>query len=523
MRRFTSAAFALMLAACAPKKPLGPSPDLQARERLAAADKNLLAGCYDCLTAAFREYDALRQIPVTADAAAAGAVRAAALVALRERELGMIDSGHLARARGLLAATPNIPSWLSRIVDIVDSTSFASIGAGHPTTDADLERGRVMRTNYTAWAALTRDAAVYEEAAAYAYLSLTCNATEMRNLTKDQLLEPTATFEDTPLIRYRSALCRGADGAKLRALLDADPRFIEVTFYLGGLETTAQGRPGVIRLAGQALDAAIDWYQKAYAWHPQWPTLAITMANLNMTAEEFDAALKLFDETLVYDPAAVDALLGRVKALTFLGKNEDAIAGADRLLPLGWYVGDARYWRALNATQLERYDEGWIDIELADKLLKNASVPKLAGIIAYRRKDLDVARAKFELSRTRDPHDCETGYYLGTVLAEQREWPRTADVLKETASCLVESIAELGRQIQEIQASRDKPERIAKQVAKREGQIAESRRELVQSSFNVAVASFNLARRDDAREWAEKVVDDDTFGSRAKDLLSRLR
>ena len=79
----------------------------------------------------------------------------------------------------------------------------------------------------------------------------------------------------------------------------------------------------------------------------------------------------------------------------------------------------------------------------------------------------DVARTKLDLSRTRDPHDCETGYYLGTILAEQREWPRTADVLKESASCLVESIADLGRQIQEIQASRDKPERIAKQVAKR--------------------------------------------------------
>ena len=45
----------------------------------------------------------------------------------------------------------------------------------------------------------------------------------------------------------------------------------------------------------------------------------------------------------------------------------------------------------------------------------------------------------------------------------------------------------------------------------------------MQSSFNVAVASFNLARKDDAREWAEKIVDDEQFGERAKDLLSRLR
>jgi tetratricopeptide (TPR) repeat protein len=520
-------AFALLVAgtvalsACAPKKPLAPSPDLKARERLAASDRNLLAGCYDCMVAAFTEYDALRQISTTADAAAAGAVRAGELIALRERELGMVDSGYLARARELLLASPNVPSWLGRIADIVAAVSFASIGAGHPTTDADLERDRVMRTNYPAWSAFVREAAGYDEAAAYVYLALACNAGENRNVSKAQILEPAETFADAPLIVYRAALCHGTDGRGLRALLDADPRFLEVAYTLGTLETAP--RFGVVLTSGKALDAAAAWFQRAYAWHPQWPTLTITMANLNMTAEEFEPAVKLFDDTLTYDPAAVDALLGRVKALTYLGKNEEGIAGADRLIPLRWYVGDAYYWRALNETQLERFDGAWTDIELADKLLKNASVPKLAGIIAYRRKELDAARTKFELSRTRDPHDCETGYYLGTVLAEKGEWPRTADVLKETASCLLDSIASLGRQIQDIQASSDRPDRIAKQVAKRERQIAEARRELVQSSFNVAVASFNLARKDDAREWAEKVVDDETFGARARELISRLR
>ena len=513
-------AVALTLGACAEKK-LPPPPDLHAKERLAAADKNLLAGCLDCMVAAYREYDSLRRIPTTADAATAGAVRSAVLIALRQRELGMVDDGYLAKAREMLLAAPNVPSWLARIVDVVDAVSFASIGAGHPTTDADLDRDRMMRTNYAVWSAMLRETAAYDEAAAYTYLSLACNAGENRNLTKEQILEPTETFADAPLIVYRSALCHGTDGARLRALLDADPRFLETAYTLGTLETAP--RFGVVRTSGQALDAAAAWYQRAYDWHRQWPTLTITMANLYMSAEEFERALTLFDETLTFDPLAVDALLGRVKALTFLGKNDDAIAGADRLLPTGWYRGEAYYWRALNETQLERFDEAWMDVELADKLLKNASVPKLAGIIAYRRKDLGIARTKFELSWTRDPNDCETGYYLGTVLAELSEWPRTADVLKKTASCLQSAIANLEGEIQEIQSSKDKPERIARQVARRERQIAEAKRELVQSSFNVAVASFNLARRDEAREWAEKILDDDQFGPRAKDLISRLR
>src|SRR5207249_2508583 len=97
---------------------------------------------------------------------------------------------------------------------------------------------------------------------------------------------------------------------------------------------------------------------------------------------------------LVREPRAVDALLGRIRALTYLGRNEDAIATTDLLIALGWYVGDARYWRALNESELERNDEAWTDVEAAAKLLVNADVPKLAGLIAYRRHQLDVSRAK---------------------------------------------------------------------------------------------------------------------------------
>jgi hypothetical protein len=53
---------------------------------------------------------------------------------------------------------------------------------------------------------------------------------------------------------------------------------------------------------------------------------------------------------------------------------------------------------------------------LAEKQLIDAAVPKLAGIIAYRRKQLDVSRDQFELSRRRGRNDCETGFYLGIVL-----------------------------------------------------------------------------------------------------------
>src|SRR5215217_2617567 len=102
----------LAVSACAHPKPATP-PDLHTA-RIAAAAALVRAGCLDCLTAAYREYDALRGLPAAADAATAGVVRAAALVALREKELGMRDDGYLERAWDAAASRPVAPE-LTRI------------------------------------------------------------------------------------------------------------------------------------------------------------------------------------------------------------------------------------------------------------------------------------------------------------------------------------------------------------------------------------------------------------------------
>jgi len=150
-------------------------------------------------------------------------------------------------------------------------------------------------------------------------------------------------------------------------------------------------------------------------------------------------------------------------------------------------------------------------------------VPKLAGIIAYQRRELEVSKAKFDLSRTRNPKDCETGHYLGLVLGELKDWPRTADVSMETAECLQNAQEEWRKDIAAIQASDDPPARKARKIAKREQSIATATRWMATSWFNTAVAYYNLSRPTDARTYAEKVVDDEQFGSRAKDLIALLR
>ncbi|HWF85311.1 MAG TPA: hypothetical protein VG222_10700, partial [Vicinamibacterales bacterium] len=263
--------------------------------------------------------------------------------------------------------------------------------------------------------------------------------------------------------------------------------------------------------------------ERAYTWHPRWPAVTNALGSVALTAEEFERSAEFFDRTLAVVPRHPEGLLGKVRALTYMGRHDEAIAAVDQLLALEhWYIGDARYWRALNEAQLGRNDDAWTDIEAAAKLLINAQVPKLAGLIAYRLHHFDVSQAKFEESQSRDPADCETGFYLGIVLSDERLWPKSAEVLIGTATCLQAAQTRLAEEIETIRASNDPPDRKDRQIAKREQKIVEARRMLATSWFNTAIAYFNLERKVEARQFAEKVEADDEFGARARDLLSRI-
>jgi hypothetical protein len=88
-RSITLFVVCVVASACASApKPPAVAPGLTPTERMAAADALVRAGCFDCLLAAFREYDALRSVSTVGAAASGGATRTAALLAIRERDLG---------------------------------------------------------------------------------------------------------------------------------------------------------------------------------------------------------------------------------------------------------------------------------------------------------------------------------------------------------------------------------------------------------------------------------------------------
>jgi tetratricopeptide (TPR) repeat protein len=516
MRRLAAIPVLVVVSACSASRRPVVAPQPSAAERLAAVDAEVRAGCLDCLIDAYKRFEELRKDPSTAEGATEGAIRAAALVAVRQRELGMVDDGFLAIARRLAGEHPAVPSWLPKILDIVDGLPQNGAGvAGPPRTDADLDRMRRMRGNRDAWMALLRDAARFDEAAAYTLLSFACGSIDTRDIRREELFANVEAFAGAPLIVYRESLCRGIETTTLEPLLAKDARFVEIAYSLGLANQASRPRP--------KLDEAEQFYQQAYTWHRQWPSLTLTMAGVAMTAEDFDRARTMYEETLAYEPHSVDALLGIAKALTYLGKYEDAIAAADRVIAERWYVGDALYWRAYDEMQLMRYDQAWSDVEESGKLLIDAEVPKLAGLIAYQRHQLDVSISRFMTSQERNPFDCETRFYLGVVHAELRHWSDTANVLGSTAECLQRAEEGLVEDIERIRASNLREDRKARQIAKREQQIAEGRRRIATSWYDCAVAYFGLSKKDEARLFAEKVADDEQFGARAKDILSRLK
>jgi len=491
--------------ACA-RTPPRAAPDANARERLAAADALVAAGCYDCLVAAYGEYDALRHSAAVARTAEAGAVRAAALAALRERELGMADDGYLVAARDIAGQTVDASGSLATVLDVIDLLPDSSLGTPHPPgSDDELQRAAKLRARRNEYATVLRDLAPSDLLGAYVWTSLLCGTGDARDL------EPEAASV-APLLEFRRATCRSLDQARLETLLQHDPRFLEIHYLLG---RNAVGR--------RDLDDAQKHFEQAYAWHPAWPALTRAIANVALTSEDFEPAVRYYDETLALDPRAADARLGKVRALTYLGRNTDAIAVTDQLLASQWYVGDARYWRALNETQMQQYDAAWTDVEEAGRLLLNAEVPKLAGIVAYRRHDLDTSRQRFETSRKRYADDCETAFYLGLVLADLQQWPATVETLAANVVCLDAAEGRLQREIAEIQASNDPPARQARQVARRERDIASGRRMRATSFFNIAVSYYSLSRASEARKYAEKIVDDEQFGERAREILTRIK
>ena len=509
----------LIATACASPRPAVVAPVVNVQPRLDAADALVRVGCFDCLIEAHQAYDTIHAVPnlppAAADAALVGSVRAALLIDLRERELGTTNDGYLGRARELLAQHDDLRQRFQPVIDDIEMTAWRIARNDVGPADPDLRRRFLELLKNPQPATEERRARADADAlSAYDWVAFNCTLGDRASRERTALLAPLERWRDAPLVGYRIATCTASEGAPLSDLLDREPRFREINYWLGAAA-----------IGARQLDAAESYVTKAYEWRAEWPAVTAMLANIHVTAEEFEPALKFYERTLELERGHADATIGRVRSLSWLGRYTEAFAAIDELLnqPTRAFPGEAYYWRAWNNVQVGRLDEAWADVEQAARLWVNSEVAKLAGIIAYRRRELPAALKRFEEARRIDDGDCETQQYIGTIHAEQSEWAPTATEYTSSAGCLEGARAELRKEIDRIQASTTTADRKARQIARREGQIESAGRMLSTAWFNIAAASFNLGRAGDARRFAEKLTSDERFGDRARELLSRLK
>ena len=522
MRSSTAAALVALFvtaAGCAPP-PGGAVRAADAVSLLDTADRLVEAGCLECLIDAYEAYERLSADRLIGERASLAAVEAAALVALRERELGLIDSGYMEKAAARLASMTSAPDSLSQLLDVADRLPIGPAGARPEGADG----ARVLLQVSREWLespAPPLGLAAHDRLFGYVWLTLACDPANARAIRSDQALAGIGDLKDLPLMVFKYAVsCERGPAPQLQSLLEAEPRFGEINYYLGLAALSGQVRAGA---PGRPdLDEADARLRQAWAWRSGWPALMLTLGNIAATAEDFVGALELYDRTLELVPGQPDALLGRVRCLTYLNRHREAVAVTEELIEGGRHPGDVRYWRALNELHLARYEEAWADIELASTLVVNADVPKLAGVIAIHRNQTAVARGKLEEARARRPGDCEIGFYLQTVLAEQRAWREAAATASEAGACFDQDEERLRAEIDQLRASSMAAARQERLAGTRADQIRTNAGMRAACWFNAAAAHFNIGAHDEARAFAEKVVDDDRFGDRARDLLARL-
>ncbi|HXD74481.1 MAG TPA: hypothetical protein VN628_12125 [Vicinamibacterales bacterium] len=499
-----------LAAACGPKKVALVDPAIAARETLVKADANFRAGCFDCLAEALRQYESVRSVAAVSRDAADGAMRSAALLAMRERELGTTDSGYLEHARELLGALPEMQGDVAPLLGIIGAFPWRA-GAGRSGAPdslvTNIYANRDQRTESL------RATAARDEFSAYMFVAYACESGTGLRLGNGEMRTAVGAMIDAPIVAYRLAICPTSGAAALDVVLEREPRYKEIAFYKGLNATSAR-----------KLDDADARYREAYDWRKTWPAATLAIANIAMSAEEFQLSREFYDNTLALAPDFPDALLGKVRALTYLDRPEDAITTADRLLAISRYPGDANYWKAYNELAIHQLDTAWSDVEAADKLLINSDVPKLAGIIAIDRKEYEVARKKLETARQRNAMDCTTLYYLTLVQAELRLWPEAARNAVSAGGCLTAAEAGLRQEIEGIRADAKLPEaRRERMIMSREQQVLNAIRMRASCWYNGAVANYNLQQKNEARELAQKIADDEEFGDRAKRLISLIR
>ena len=468
-----------LVSACAPVRPPLTTPDITIDE----ADARLREGCYDCLLDARERYRALnegRSWPTIVRRL----FEVELLIAMRERELGL-DPREALNSATALAGTLDATIQPERYLTAVESLPHQRHGWPRSELAAFRQARGMTPGRAKEEAEWVRQGPLTGPLAPYLATSLECShppAPPAAPAAAPAALDPPPQAEaPPPILRYRVATCAAARRPALEALREAVPEFLEASFYLGqvAVATIAEGGTGDPHaLVSEVLTR-----------FPGSPAMTFLGATLQHAVADWERAIELYDRTLALKPVHEDALAGRTISLTELGRHQEAIDAATRMIHLELdNLDQALYWRAWNHHARGSLEEARADIDAARRRRRSEEILTLAGIIEHDQDDLDVAAIDLREARRRaQGSNCRADWYLGSVLVKQRHWKDAAPVFESAMTCYALDVKAREHAIRTLQ-EKTTIDAVFKQsrIARLRAEIELQRRQHLAAAFNAA-------------------------------------
>jgi tetratricopeptide (TPR) repeat protein len=483
-RALVTVALVATVGACAS---MAPRSATAVQPELARARALLSIGCYACLGEAAQIYERALSRASDNHELAEQAQLAYMLMAFRERELRLPDSGAHQKASALTV----VSSLPADVFDLV----LRALGEQHDprgadsgaTTDATEALVQLLAANSTR-----------SLPAAYALATLACRTTAPPLDSASHTRWLAQMREQSMALRYAELKCSTSVPAdEVDALLRADPRFAEV-HYAAGVSELQHGR----------LLSAYEHFRVAGNEFTQSDIVTLALANVNLALARFDEALRLYERVLSSGERTA-ALLGRAKALTYLDRHREAIGVLDALLEdTEWNPGEKYYWRAWNLYRLSENDAAHRDVLGALRSWSSPHVQQLAGLTALALARYEEARAHFLRALSSNADDCESRLYLAQLDSHADAWDKALDGATVAAACFTQAIAE-----------RQDAKHEDATVVSRAREIVRLQRWRASSIYSAAISAKVLGRRELALDHARRLLDDPELAGLARDFI----
>lgn len=532
MKKFLIAFLLIPLAFCAPKKRVDVTPKISEFEyesRIEEADALFKRGNYSCLKEAFEIYKDLLPAPYQEGLTQEKLIKTALLLTLREKELGILDYRYLGAAANLIKASPRLPEF-AVYLDIVSSIPQKTKGV---TRDFFRDSSQIdttydeLKKHVHTWNMRLKEKSASDEFFAYLYLALNCYLSHFIG-EKPNLTPLSRDYPDSPLIQYKLSLYQKENQRvpgeliqkepeykkSLEELFQKEPRFYEVYYFLGDMA-----------LRRKELVTAEKNFLKAYEQIPESSSTVISLANIYSAFEELKVSLEFYEEALKLAPTYRDALLGKAFCLSYLGRNEEAIEALYRLLRLGkYFMGETHYWLAWNYNELENLEMAWEYVEKAKNyIIGQSDIHTLAGVIAFKKEDLEVAEKNFKEAIRLGGLSCDASYYLGKVYVKKQEWKSSGDYFGRAAICYESIEKALHDRIEEIKNSAFSEERKEKHVLRNKIKLRKTILTKATCFYNAAAGFYNAGMKKGAMAFAERATSHPLFKQRAEELILNIK